>query len=245
MKKSTLKNVLALLLALSIMFSLLPAVFADSAKGFSDVKENAYYYEAVKWACDKGITTGTAANLFSPLKPCLRCEAITFLWRAFGSPEPGEVKLTFQDVKKDDYFYKAVLWAVEQKITFGSETTKFHPYSKCSRGTAVTFLWRAAGSPTPTSKTNPFIDVKKGAYYYNAVLWAVEQKITVGTSRTTFEPDRVCTRANVVTFLYRAESYWDDQSKPVEEPTEAPETVPIELPESSGSTDPNQGTWVP
>lgn len=170
---------------------------------FSDVAEGAYYYDAVLWAVENGVTKGTSETTFSPAKTCTRAEAVTFLWRAAGSPEPTGSEQPFTDVKEGVYYYNAVLWAVEKKVTAGTSATTFSPNKTCSRAEIVTFLWRAAGSTEPTANDNPFGDVKAGVYYYNAVLWAVENKVTAGTSATTFSPNKTCTRGEIVTFLYR------------------------------------------
>ena len=127
---------------------------------------------------------------------------VTFLWRAMGSPEPSSANCSFTDVSKDAYYNKAVLWAVEKGITAGVTETSFSPDAIVTRGQSVTFLWRAAGKPV-VRLANPFADVSKEAYYYNAILWAVEKGITKGTSETAFSPDGGCTRSQIVTFLYR------------------------------------------
>ena len=170
---------------------------------FTDVAEAHYFYDPVLWAVGEGITTGTAATTFSPLNVCTRAQVVTFLWRAAGSPEPIKNSNPFTDVPEKIYYYKAVLWAVENGITTGTSATTFSPESPCTRGQVVTFLHRAAGSPTPTSSANPFVDVKDSLYYYNPILWAVEMGITNGTSATTFGPEETCIRAQIVTFLYR------------------------------------------
>ena len=170
---------------------------------FVDVPSYAYYTAPVLWAVDHAITAGTDKTHFSPNDTCTRTQVVTFLWRAAGNPEPKTGNNPFQDVKPSDYFYKPVLWAVENKITAGTGTTTFSPNDGCTRGQVVTFLWRSAGNPAPGSSKNPFTDVKSDAYFYTPVLWAVEHKITAGTSDTTFSPNDTCTRAQIVTFLYR------------------------------------------
>lgn len=171
---------------------------------FEDVKESAYYYDAVMWAVRNGITSGTSDTAFSPKKTCTRAEAVAFLWRAAGSPEPASADHPFADVKEGKYYDTAVLWAAEKKITSGTSATAFSPNKTCTRAEIVTFLWRSAGSPKPTGTENPFGDVKEGAFYCDAVLWAVENKITEGTSAAAFSPNKTCTRAEIVTFLFRA-----------------------------------------
>ena len=173
---------------------------------FDDVrKESAYYFDAVYWAYESEpqITNGTSARLFSPEDTCTRGQVVTFLWRAAGCPEPESTATKFTDVKPDAYYAKAVAWAVEQGITKGASETAFSPNLGCTRAQAVTFLHRYEHTPKPCSTSNPFNDVLPTAYYYNAVLWAVENKITNGTSATAFSPDKTCTRAQIVTFLYR------------------------------------------
>ena len=172
---------------------------------FVDVPEGSYYEEAVDWAVEKGITTGTGNNYFTPDGICTRAQAVTFLWRVAGSPTPKTEAMVFEDVLDGSYYYEAVLWAVENGITVGTSATTFSPELTCSRAHIVTFLWRAANSPS-VKTDNPFTDVAADAYYIDAVLWAVKHKITVGTTLSTFSPDEGCTRAQIVTFLYRAHS---------------------------------------
>lgn len=170
---------------------------------FVDVKEGAYYYDAVLWAVEQKITSGTSATTFSPDASCTRAQMVTFLWRAAGSPKVENGKNPFNDVKADAYYYDAVLWAVEKGVTSGTSATTFSPDATVTRGQTVTFLYRNAGSPE-VSGTMPFTDVEADAYYAKAVQWAVQQKITTGTSETTFSPMSDCTRGQIVTFLYRA-----------------------------------------
>ncbi len=171
---------------------------------FADVKEGDYFAQPVLWAVENNITNGTSANLFSPEKSCTRGQVVTFLWRAAGSPEPQTKDNPFTDVKENAYYYKAVLWAVENGITTGTGKGKFSPDNTCTRGQVATFLWRAQGEPAPANESNPFSDVGAKMYYYKAVLWAVEQGITTGTGKGKFSPDNTCTRGQIVTFLYRA-----------------------------------------
>jgi hypothetical protein len=170
---------------------------------FVDVKANDYFYDAVLWAAQNGITSGTDAVHFTPDGVCSRAQAVTFLWRAAGSPAPKSVSMPFTDVPKGSYYEMAVLWAVENGITKGTSDTTFSPDATCSRAQIVTFLWRSQKSPAVGS-LNPFTDVSANAYYTDAVLWAVEENITKGTTATTFSPDTDCTRAQIVTLLYRA-----------------------------------------
>ena len=176
-----------------------------SLNPFQDVPSDAYYFEAVNWAVANNVTNGTSETTFSPNVGCTRAQVVTFLWRAAGQPEPTEGTNPFTDVKEGTYYYKAVLWAVEKGITNGTSETTFDPDETCTRGQIVTFLWRREGKPAPTGANNPFADVKPSAYFGSAVLWAVETGITNGTSETTFEPNEDCTRAQVVTFLWRAD----------------------------------------
>ena len=170
---------------------------------FTDVPAGSYYEDAVIWAVDKGITTGTSATTFNPNGICTRAQAVTFLWRAAGSPAAKSAVMPFTDVKAGSYYYDAVLWAVEQGITKGTSDTMFSPDATCTRAQIVTFLWRSQKSPA-AGTANPFTDVKASAYYADAVLWAVKHNITVGTTFSIFSPDEECTRAQIVTFLYRA-----------------------------------------
>ena len=169
---------------------------------FVDVPEGSYYEEAVNWAVEKGITTGTDATHFSPDGICTRAQAVTFLWRAAGSPAAKSAVMPFADVKVGSYYYDAVLWAVENGITNGTSETMFSPDATCSRAQIVTFLWRSQKSPA-AGTANPFTDVKASAYYADAVLWAVKEDVTEGTTNTTFSPDADCTRAQIVTFIWR------------------------------------------
>lgn len=172
---------------------------------FTDIgsrEENRYYYEPVLWAVKNDITSGTSETTFEPESVCTRGQIVTFLWRTNGCPEPETAVNPFTDVSATEYYYKAVLWAVENKITLGASETTFDPNASCTRGQVATFLWRASNKPASTAQ-NPFTDVPATEYYYEPVIWAVENKITAGTSETTFDPDDPCTRGQIVTFLYR------------------------------------------
>ncbi len=169
---------------------------------FTDVPKGSYYEEAVNWAVEQGITAGTTATTFSPDATCTRAQAVTFLWRAAGSPAPQSHAMPFTDVAAGSYYHDAVLWAVENGITKGTSDTAFSPNATCTRGQFVTFLWRSQKSPASGS-VNPFTDVAADAYYANAVLWAAENGVTSGTTATTFSPNNTCTRAQIVTFLFR------------------------------------------
>jgi len=168
---------------------------------FYDVPNGAYFYEAVKWAVENGITTGVGNDLFAPEQSCTRAQIVTFLWRAAGSPEPKTAS-SFTDVSASAYYAKAVAWAVENGITNGMTETTFAPDATCTRGQSVTFLYRALKG-TASGSTN-FTDVKPDAFYADAISWAVANNVTNGTSNTTFSPNADCTRAEIVTFLYRA-----------------------------------------
>lgn len=169
---------------------------------FVDVAQNAYYYDAVKWAVEQGITEGTSVNTFSPNASCTRAQMVTFLWRAAGSPAPKGMTNPFKDVSSTDHFYNAVLWAVENGITSGVSVDTFTPNATVNRAQTVTFLYRAAGSPTVSGGS--FSDVSANAYYANAVAWAAQINITSGTGNGKFSPGADCTRGQIVTFLYHA-----------------------------------------
>ena len=168
---------------------------------FADVSTDAYYYEAVKWAAKKGITGGIGNGLFGPNQPCTRAQIVTFLWRAAGSPEPKAMS-SFADVSTDAYYAKAVAWAVENGITTGTGDGKFSPDATCTRAQSVTFLFRAIGKLVDSKAE--FSDVLTDSYYANAVAWAVENGVTNGIGDGLFGPDNSCTRAQIVTFLFRA-----------------------------------------
>ena len=182
--------------------------------GFTDVPAGQYYAAPVEWAAAQGITTGTGGSSFSPGQTCTRAQVVTFLWRAAGRPEPLADGTRFTDVRITDYFYQAVLWAVENGITNGVDDAHFAPNATCTRGHVVTFLYRFEHSPAVTIG-NPFTDVRAQDYFYSAVLWAVSRGVTNGVSATQFAPANGCTRGQVVTFLYR------DLHR-----TPAPETLP-------------------
>ena len=171
---------------------------------FSDVNDNDYFLNPVLWAVDNGITAGTGNGNFSPNATCTRGQVVTFLWRAVGQPEPNTTENPFADVSESDYFYKPVLWALENGVTSGTGGGNFSPNNPCTRDQVVTFLWRAMGKPAPNATEHPFSDVPDNAYFFQPVLWALENGITSGTSATTFAPSNPCTRGQVVTFLYRA-----------------------------------------
>ena len=175
---------------------------AEAAPEFDDVKPGAFYFDAVQWAVKNGITNGTGKNTFSPNDVCSRYQIVMFLWRAAGQPE-AKAAVSFADVKPGDIFYEAVQWAVERGITKGTSSTSFSPFAPCTRGQIVTFLYRSAGSPKVSGACN-FSDVSSGSFCHDAVIWASSEGITKGTSAGRFSPNEGCTRAQVVTFLYRA-----------------------------------------
>ena len=172
---------------------------------FTDVTNDSFFINPVLWAVENDITTGVSDTLFDPTGACVRGQVVAFLWRAAGCPEPTLTENPFTDVKEDDFYYKAVLWAYEKGITTGNTAYTFGPTLECNRAQIVTFLYRAAGYPEIENRENPpFTDVVYGDFYFDALLWAIENDITTGTSDTTFSPYDVCNRAQVVTFLYRA-----------------------------------------
>ena len=212
--KTMTNKIFSLVLSASMLASLLPV--SALAAGFSDVPQGAYYEDAVDWAVENNITSGTSGTEFSPDKTCTRAQAVTFLWRANSQPSAAESN-PFADVAAGSYYADAVQWAVANGITSGTSATAFEPDAPVTRAQVVTFLYRNAGSPS-TGGSTLFADVPTDAYYRDAVCWAVAQSITAGTSATAFSPDEICTRAQIVTFLYRSS---DD----------APDVPVIEIPE--------------
>ena len=170
-------------------------------KLFADVSAEEYYYEAVKWASENGVTGGIGENLFGANLPCTRAQIVTFLWRAAGSPEPKGMS-GFVDVSADAYYAKAVAWAVEQGIVSGTSATTFNPDAVCTRAQSVAFLYRAFGEKV--NKAAGFSDVSADAYYADAVAWAVENGVASGIGGGLFAPDQDCARGQIVAFLYRA-----------------------------------------
>ena len=174
----------------------------DPQSGFADVKPKYYYYNAMLWALERGITSGTSRVTFSPNDTCTRGQVMTFLYAAKGKPEADWSNNPFVDVKKSKYYYKPVLWANQNGITNGVDDTHFQPNGGCTRAQVVTFLWALSGKPNPAEGSNPFKDVKKSSWYYKAVLWAYQNGVTSGVDDTHFGPNQTCTRGQVVTFLY-------------------------------------------
>ncbi len=181
-----------------------PPVEGEMDNPFTDVQESDYFYTPVMWAVGSGITSGTSATTFSPNAGATRAQTVTFLWTAVGRPAPsGGTENPFTDVKATDYYYNAVMWAMENGVTAGVSATKFGSDLVCTRAQTMTFLWRALGQPKGAGESG-FSDVHQTDYFYEAVAWAVEQGVTSGTSATTFSPNAKCTRAQIVTFLYAA-----------------------------------------
>lgn len=171
---------------------------------FSDVVSDGFYSRALDHCYAQGWVTGVSATAFAPENACMRAQVVTFLWRAAGCPEPVSAENPFEDVSADSFYYDAVLWAVEQGITTGTDESHFSPLGICNRAQVVTFLWRAFGQPQSENQEHPFTDVEAGSWYEIPVLWAVEEGITSGMSATAFGPAADCNRAQIVTFLYRA-----------------------------------------
>lgn len=171
---------------------------------FVDVISGKYYYNAVLWAVENDITKGMDDTHFAPDNKCNRAQVVTFLWRAAGAPEPASTQNPFVDVIEGKYYYKAVLWAVENEITKGIDATHFGTNNECTRGHVTTFLWRTMKKPSTSGIANPFTDVVSGKFYYDSVLWAVQSGVTKGIDTTHFAPNQSCTRGQIVTFLHRA-----------------------------------------
>lgn len=181
---------------------------AKTGNPFDDVPEGSFFYDPVMWAVECGITNGTTPTTFGPNDQCMRAQVVTFLWRAYGCPEPQNMDNPFVDVKPADFYYKPVLWALENGITAGLDETHFGPMVFCNRAQVVTFLHRAMGDPKAGTADNPFTDVPQGQWFTEPVLWAVGRGITNGLSTTAFGPGAICNRAQIVTFLYRAIADW-------------------------------------
>lgn len=239
----------AVLLAVVLTAILLTSLVVGSATQFSDVSSGSYYYDAVAWAIDRGITNGTSPTTFGPDAGCTRAQTVVFLWRAFGSPNQSVTGSLFTDVEYGSYYYTAVYWAKEKQITTGTSDSTFSPSRYCTRGEIVTFLWRAVGRIAATANHTDFHDVASNDYFYQAVLWASENRITTGKDAVTFAPYDTCTRAQIVTFLYRARDILKDVSGQPEQPTDPTiptnPTDPTEATDPTDPTDPNQGPWIP
>ena len=176
---------------------------------YKDVKNSKdFWYDPTYYLSAQGVVKGyDKGTKFKPDNDCTRAQMVTFLWRLAGQPKPGSTKTAFTDIKKSDYYYNAVLWAVEKGITTGTSKTKFGPKGVCTRAQTVTFLWRMAGKPSVGNAKNKFKDVKQGDYFYDAVIWASSMKIVAGYSDGTFKPSGKCARRQMVTFLYKYDKY--------------------------------------
>ena len=173
----------------------------ESDSAFRDVAEDDYFFDAVNWAAENGVASGVSSTRFGPGLDCMRGQTMTFLWRAMGEPEPDSLASSLTDVMSGSYYYKAVLWAMQEGVTTGVGKNIFAPDTTVTRGQFVTFLYRLAGASG--SGEHPFTDVPAGSYYEAAIAWAYSEGITTGTGSTTFSPDAPCTRAQIITFLYR------------------------------------------
>ncbi|MGN0133548.1 MAG: S-layer homology domain-containing protein, partial [Anaerotignum sp.] len=205
-QKELVKNYGELLQAEEAFEALLAALEKEEPQAeikFTDVAEESYYYDAVQWAVANGITAGVTEDAFGPEWTCSRGQLATFLWRLAGSPAPKTKAVPYIDVAEESYYHDAILWAMENDIAKGTDGISFSPEMTVTRAQAVTFLWRAMGSPAPSGKVS-FGDVPETAYYHDAILWAAENGITSGTGEGMFSPDTSCQRGQIVTFLYRA-----------------------------------------
>lgn len=216
------RKVLASILICLMLCSAFPFAAAAAGNPFSDVSAGIYYYDAVLWAVDEGVTNGVGQGRFDPDGLCTRAQAVTFLWRAAGSPQPTDGRNPFLDVSPNAYYYDAVLWALEQGLTNGIEPYLFGAEVQCTRAQIATFLYRLADAPAAGAE-NPFHDVKAGSYYYDAILWAVGSGITNGTGNGAFAPDQPCTRGQIVTFMHRGKGLFEPPTVEEEAPKEEPE----------------------
>ena len=200
------KRILALLLTACMALSLmgLPALATEAENPFTDVGEDSPFLAGILYAVENGITKGTTPKTFSPYMLCTRAQIIAFLWRAWGSPEPADDN-PFPDVEPESYYYKAALWSYQMGLVEG---TSFDAYAYCTRLEVVTYLWKLAGA-AEADESLPFTDVSGDADAMNAVAWAVGAGVTNGTTETTFSPDKRCTRAQIVTFIYRARNLFE------------------------------------
>ena len=207
--------------------------------GFVDVASGSYCYDAVQWAVAKGITKGTDTTHFSPNTGCTRAQVVTFLWRAAGEPSVS-AKVSFVDVSKSSVYYDAIMWAVANGITKGTDATHFAPSATCTRGQVVTFMYRAAGEHKVSGTAGSFVDVAYGSYCYDAVLWAVANGITKGTDATHFSPSATCTRGQVVTFLYRYYNSNTPDPDPTPDPAPTPDPTPTPDPSPAPTPEPSE-----
>ena len=212
---------------------------------FTDMPaEGNWAHAPIDWAYFNHITSGKTPTTFAPKDTVTRAESMTFLWLTLGSPEPATTDNPFEDVKEGKYYYKPVLWAVENGITKGTSETTFGPKDQCTRAQILTFLWIAAGKPEPETAENPFTDVKEGKYYYKAVLWGVENRITSGIAPDQFGPNNTCTRAQIVAFLYKAKDLMTQGPAVQPEPTE-PDPDPEPEPDPTEPTEPDPDPTEP
>jgi len=219
------KRLTALLLVLVMMFTIAPMAFA--ASDFTDVSKSDWFYAPVNWAVNKGITGGIGNNMFGPNNDCTREQVVTFLWADAGKPEPTTTVSPFTDVTESDWFFKPVMWAVENGITSGLTPTEFGTGKTCTRAQVATFLWAVAGKPAFGTPEKGFLDVAASDWYYNPVMWAVENGITSGIGNGNFGPNNNCTRAQIATFMYAASP---DYVKPEPAPTPVPTPTPKPTP---------------
>ncbi|MCF2618124.1 S-layer homology domain-containing protein [Oscillibacter valericigenes] len=196
------KRIFTFFLAIMLAFSCVcfSAIAVEDTTPFEDIMEQDYYYNSVLWAVENGITGGVTENLFKPAASCTRAQVVTFLWRANGRPEPAAQSNPFKDITEDDYFYKAVLWAVEKEITGGVSIDRFAPNQHCTRAHAITFLWRSKGCPME-SLDSPMMEQYSGEYFYNALKWA-EKSGLIWEDSDYFEPREDCPRADIVTYIH-------------------------------------------
>ena len=237
-------RICTVLLALSILALLCMNVSAAQDVRFSDVADRDYFYEPVRWALGERITQGVSDTAFDPGAACTRGQIVTFLWRAFGTPDPAAQQDPFADVAANSYYSSAVLWAGSKKITLGTSADRFSPERPCTRAQIVTFLWRSVGEPKQAAPENPFADVRESDYYYQAVLWAVQSGITYGTTERTFGPDQSCTRGQTVTFLYRARDQIAAQTVQAAPTIPTAPTTPV-IPDVPGSSTGNSNPILP
>ncbi|MDD6024549.1 MAG: S-layer homology domain-containing protein [Oscillospiraceae bacterium] len=225
--------------------TMIPAV----GNPFVDVLSTEYYFKPVRWAVEQKIVFGMDETHFVPKGNCTRAQIVSMLWRLAGKPEPESDACPFTDVPQEQYYYKAVQWAVENKITAGVTETAFMPNRTCTRAEAVSFLWRFAGRKEAELSENPFEDVSEDVYYYGAVLWGLENKIVYGRTDTRFDPGAVCNRAEIVSFIYRyvqnretadAKPDEDPEENPGENPDEKPDETPDENPDETPDENPDE-----
>ncbi len=221
------RSLLSMLLALVLLAGALPMTAAAASTPFTDVSSTDWYAAPVMWAVENNITGGIGNGQFGPNNPCTRAQVVTFLWAANGKPEPKTTINPFADVPIGAWYLKPVLWAVEQGITGGTSANTFSPEQECTRAQIVTFLYAAAGKPAVSSTKSEFIDVLSTDWFVKPVIWAKENDITGGTGPNTFGPLDVCTRGQVVTFLFKA---YGDSSETTPTPTTKPTPTPTPTP---------------